>query len=244
MEIYGDEVALLVAQSGPLNGQRWAINKPIILGRDRNCDIIITDRQISRNHARIWISHAGVILEDLNSKNGTYCNGQLSVGEVLLKDGDIIQVALAQKFIFISSDATLPLNHSDLEIGTLQEPLQDMISDPKKEVRRLRLEKRSRRVWINSYDVDGQLLEKEILPPLSVSQFKLLELLYENQGKVVPRQDMITTVWGKEQALEISVQALDALVRRLRDRIAEADAIHAYIITIRGHGLRLDNPTL
>jgi DNA-binding response OmpR family regulator len=44
--------------------------------------------------------------------------------------------------------------------------------------------------------------------------------------------------------LNVSEQALDALVRRLRDRLAEIDPIHNYIITVRGHGLRLENPPL
>jgi len=30
----------------------------------------------------------------------------------------------------------------------------------------------------------------------------------------------------------------------LRDRLAELDPVHAYIVTIRGHGLRLDNPPM
>ena len=39
-------------------------------------------------------------------------------------------------------------------------------------------------------------------------------------------------------------QALDALIRRLRDRLAEADPGHEYVVTVRGHGLRLENPVL
>jgi DNA-binding winged helix-turn-helix (wHTH) protein len=31
-------------------------------------------------------------------------------------------------------------------------------------------------------------------------------------------------------------------VRRLRDRLAEVDSEHAYIVTVRGHGFRFDNP--
>jgi DNA-binding response OmpR family regulator len=61
---------------------------------------------------------------------------------------------------------------------------------------------------------------------------------------VVARKDLIKGVWGEEQAVLISEQALDALVRRLRDRLANIDPNHAFIITIRGHGLRLDNPAL
>ena len=44
--------------------------------------------------------------------------------------------------------------------------------------------------------------------------------------------------WG----MGVSEQAIDALVRRLRDRLAEVDEGHQYIVTVRGHGFRLDNP--
>jgi DNA-binding response OmpR family regulator len=99
--------------------------------------------------------------------------------------------------------------------------------------RLLRLEQRSRRVWIGN---------KEILPPLSVSQFKMLELLYDHHDQVVLRQELIASVWDEDQAVVVSEQALDALIRRLRDRLAAVDPTHAYIVTVRGHGLRLDNP--
>jgi DNA-binding response OmpR family regulator len=39
----------------------------------------------------------------------------------------------------------------------------------------------------------------------------------------------------------VSDQALGALIRRLRDRYA-LDPTHQYIDTVRGHGIRLDNP--
>lgn len=100
---------------------------------------------------------------------------------------------------------------------------------------KLRLEKRSRRVWIG---------DTELLPPLSVSQYQLLEVLYDNPGRVVTRAELIQAVWGKEDAVGISEQALDALVRRLRDRLAEIDATHQFLVTVRGHGLRLDNPVI
>jgi DNA-binding response OmpR family regulator len=144
-------------------------------------------------------------------------------GNILLQDGDVVQIALAQQFIYLSSDATLPLEASFVD-HSLTEPALP---------RRLRLDIRSRRVWID---------EVEILPPLSASQFHLLEVLYENQGDVVSRDVLINSVWGDEVANGVSEQALDALVRRLRDRIAAIDPTHSYINTIRGHGLRLENP--
>jgi DNA-binding winged helix-turn-helix (wHTH) protein len=216
----GDEVPLLIAQTGPLNGQRWSLRSSIIIGRDPSCEIVISDRQVSRRHARITLSGGGVLLEDLGSKNGTHCNGVRVEEPLILNDGDSVQVALAQKFTYLSSDATLPLEGDEIIGSTVESGL-------------LQLEKRSRRVWIG---------DQEVLPPLSVSQYKVLELLYDNPGQIVTRQQLVEVVWGEEEAITISEQALDALVRRLRDRLASIDPTHAFISTVRGHGLRLDNP--
>ncbi|MCK4725394.1 MAG: winged helix-turn-helix domain-containing protein, partial [Anaerolineales bacterium] len=60
----------------------------------------------------------------------------------------------------------------------------------------------------------------------------------------VSRKELIISVWGEEQALMVSDQALDALVRRLRERLRESKSDHAFIVTVRGHGLRLDNPLI
>jgi DNA-binding response OmpR family regulator len=59
---------------------------------------------------------------------------------------------------------------------------------------------------------------------------------------VVTRADLVAEVWGDEQSAGVTDQALDALVRRLRERIAALDSTHQYITTVRGHGIRLDNP--
>ncbi|HAY85161.1 MAG TPA: hypothetical protein DCY42_09645, partial [Chloroflexi bacterium] len=67
-----EDPPLLVAQDGPLKGQRWQLDTPIVLGREPSCDVVITDRQISRFHARLTPTLEGVILEDLGSKNGTH----------------------------------------------------------------------------------------------------------------------------------------------------------------------------
>lgn len=231
MEKNSEEVPVLVAQTGPLNGQRWPVHGPLVLGREALCDIVISDRQVSRQHARLIPSGHSILLEDLGSKNGTHHNGKPLHGSIPLQDGDVVQIALAQQFIFLNSDATVPLDINEFDFVALA----NHPNPPAELSWRLILEKRSRRIWVN-----GQ----EVLPPLSVSQFRLLELLYEQQGKVVPRQDLIAQVWGKEQAVEVSEQALDALVRRLRDRLASIDPSHSYIVTVRGHGLRLENPML
>jgi hypothetical protein len=209
-----EDYPLLIAQEGPLKGQRWQLSQTIVLGRESSCDVAIVDRQISRFHARLTPTPEGVILEDLGSKNGTYHNGNQLSSPVVLQDGDLVSVALAQQFLFLTSDATMPL----LDGG---------------KPGRLMMDQKSRRVWVN---------QLQLVPPLSAQQFKMLWLLYESQGQVVSRPDLVAAVWGDEQAAGVSDQALDALIRRLRDRLAALDPTHQYIDTVRGHGVRLDNP--
>ncbi|MGE5123869.1 MAG: FHA domain-containing protein [Acidobacteriaceae bacterium] len=222
MALDSEDFPSLVAQAGPLNGQRWSVRGDIIVGRDDACHVIIQNRQVSRYHARLVSMPEGIQLEDLGSKNGTHVNGQEVAEPVMLQDGDIIQIAYAQQFVFLSSDSTLPLETPLGESG-------ESLAVP----RLLRLDKRARRVWIGN---------EELIPPLSVSQYQLLEILSDNPGQVVSRAELVQAVWGQEDAVGISEQALDALVRRLRDRLASIDAKHQFLVTVRGHGLRLDNP--
>lgn len=207
---------ILVAQNGPLKGLRWSINQTVVVGRDANCDVVVPDRQVSRYHVRLTPGPSGVILEDLGSKNGTQHNGNVLTGAVVLQDGDMIQVAVAQEFMFLTSDATMPLD-----------------GPAPQRTGRLVLDMRSRQVWVN---------QRLLSPSLSAQQFELLWRLYQAPGEVVRRQELIAAVWGEEQSAGVTDQALDALIRRLRDRLAEMDPTHAYIVTLRGHGMRLENP--
>lgn len=206
---------LLIADEGPLKGQRWQLSETIVLGREATCNVVVSDRQISRFHARLTPTPEGITLEDLGSKNGTYHNGVMLTAPVVLQDGDRIAVGIAQQFQYLTSDATMPL----LDGG---------------KPGRLMMDQKSRRVWVR---------QQELEPPLSAQQFRLLWLLYDTQGQVVSRPDLVTAVWGDDQSAGVSDQALDALVRRLRERLAALDPGHQYIDTVRGHGIRLDNPS-
>src|SRR5262245_56257844 len=104
-----EDYPLFIAQEGPLKGQRWQLSQTLVLGRESTCDIVVADRQISRFHARLTPTTEGVILEDLGSKNGTHRNGIPLTTPVVLQDGDLVSVALAQQFLFLTSDATMPL---------------------------------------------------------------------------------------------------------------------------------------
>ena len=209
------DMPMLIVYEGELAGQRWVLDQDqVIIGRGTDCDIVLPERQVSRHHVRIERDDGGYLLRDLGSKNRTYVNGQeLSDRPYRLKDGDEIQMALCVKMGFVGADATLPL----------------ALDGPN---RGLRIDQAARKVFIGGH---------ELSPPLSLAQYRLLELLLENKDRVVSRDEIVTAVWSEEEALGVSEQAIDALVRRLRDRIVAVDPDHSYIVTVRGHGFRLEN---
>jgi DNA-binding winged helix-turn-helix (wHTH) protein len=76
---------------------------------------------------------------------------------------------------------------------------------------------------------------------LSSQQFShCLNALFIKNGEVVSREELIQAVWGDETPW-VTEQAFDALVRRLRERINQIDPDYDYVVTVRGHGLRLEN---
>ncbi len=67
----------------------------VVLGRSPDCQVVLKDFGISRNHAKLVVDEDGVRLVDLKSKNGTQVNGQ-PVIEALLRDGDRILLGKLQ----------------------------------------------------------------------------------------------------------------------------------------------------
>jgi len=206
--------ALLIAQNGMLNSKQWLIEEELVLGRDACCEVVIEDRQVSRRHARVFFMDNALYIEDLQSKNGTYVNHKRIHELTRLHEGDVIQIALIQEFLYISSDATIPLSKEQA-------------------YHLLYIDKENDTVWVKEQKVD---------PPLSIQQFTLLQCLYENMGCIVTRSEIVERVWAESSGEGISNEAIDALVRRLRYRLAEIEKDIDFIETVRGYGFRLNNP--
>ncbi|HUE85114.1 MAG TPA: FHA domain-containing protein [Vicinamibacterales bacterium] len=65
---------------------------PVVMGRAHDAGIRIDSGGVSRHHARILITDHEARVEDLDSKNGTFVNGERVIGTRLLKDGDEIRL--------------------------------------------------------------------------------------------------------------------------------------------------------
>jgi len=97
----------LVVRQGPMPGQIFELDKSeISIGRDVTNDIVINDSEVSRKHARFTLEGDRYKIEDLNSTNGTYIDGQRLIGPHLLAIGEIIMFGDNVGVIFDGEPAT------------------------------------------------------------------------------------------------------------------------------------------
>lgn len=71
--------------------ERHSLTRPLVVGRDVSCDVLVDDTTLSRRHACFAPTTAGPVVIDLNSRNGTSVNGS-PIQLAFLRDGDTIGV--------------------------------------------------------------------------------------------------------------------------------------------------------
>src|SRR5689334_21793147 len=79
--------------SGKYQGGEFPIvnDKPIIVGRSSDLDMVIVEDMVSRKHARIQMQQDQIWIEDLGSTNGTFVNGE-KIKRARLKEGDRVLI--------------------------------------------------------------------------------------------------------------------------------------------------------
>ncbi len=82
---------VLQAESGPLSGLEFGIDRPLIIGRAADCDLAMASPQLSRHHAQLEIEGEALYVADLNSVNGTRVNERRIDGRQPLYHGDRLQ---------------------------------------------------------------------------------------------------------------------------------------------------------
>jgi pSer/pThr/pTyr-binding forkhead associated (FHA) protein len=81
----------LAAMDGPLAGQRFSLSGPTEIGREAPAIPLAFDGAVSRRHATLTPSPAGVAVSDLGSSNGTFVDGQ-RVQQAMLQPGHTLRV--------------------------------------------------------------------------------------------------------------------------------------------------------
>jgi pSer/pThr/pTyr-binding forkhead associated (FHA) protein len=91
------EVARVVVEDGPDSGRAVSlgtVGRSYRVGRSADCDLVLTDDDVSREHAAFERRWDGVEVRDLGSKNGVVFDGDRLVEPRRLHDGD--EVLLGQ----------------------------------------------------------------------------------------------------------------------------------------------------
>jgi hypothetical protein len=83
---------ILEVETGPLAGQRYGLEGSVVIGRSADCDLTIPVPRISRQHARFVVEGNKLLLEDLNSSNGTSVNGIRITSVVSLNHQDKVEL--------------------------------------------------------------------------------------------------------------------------------------------------------
>jgi hypothetical protein len=67
-----------------------------VLGRAKDCDVVVADENVSRRHAEVRTTGSTWTVRDLGSTNGVKVNGHRIEGAQPLRDGDVIRLGLSE----------------------------------------------------------------------------------------------------------------------------------------------------
>jgi pSer/pThr/pTyr-binding forkhead associated (FHA) protein len=87
----------LVLHKGKKQGQICHLHREqTLVGRRRECHLRILSAEVSRRHCLLNVRNGYVSVQDLDSINGTFVNGERVVGEQVMRPGDCLGIGSAE----------------------------------------------------------------------------------------------------------------------------------------------------
>lgn len=88
-----NSIILVIHEDGKQHVLRFEkMDHDIIIGRDENCDVSLSDLTVTGRHAKLIYEKGIIIIEDHGSKNGTFVNGEQISGPNEIQEEDRIAV--------------------------------------------------------------------------------------------------------------------------------------------------------
>ena len=76
-----------------IDGKRMVVGPAgATIGRSRQCDVVLTDPNVSRQHAELRPRGGSWVLSDLGATNGVVLNGRRIAGPEVVRPGDLIEL--------------------------------------------------------------------------------------------------------------------------------------------------------
>ena len=122
----GRRTASVVVIHGETLGGRVDIeDKPVLVGRSQEADLVIAHKSVSRTHCRIWRDGTDYFIRDLGATNTTRLNDSKLSGDVVLADGD--QITIGESILkFVSQDSLEARYHEEIYQLATQDPLTEL----------------------------------------------------------------------------------------------------------------------
>jgi S-DNA-T family DNA segregation ATPase FtsK/SpoIIIE len=95
----------LAALSGPQIGRVIDVRGTFRIGRDPENRLVLDDPKVSRRHATVTARAAGaVVVDDHESLNGTWVNGERISGACALRAGDRLRIGVSEFLVTYLTD--------------------------------------------------------------------------------------------------------------------------------------------
>jgi len=111
-------MTVLIVERGADSGKRIVLAQfPITIGRDATNSVVLDDEEVSRFHLRIKRRGRLFICEDLESRNGTFINGDRVLNSIL-QNNDKLLVG-STEFQFVTSEPNIQLTNEILQFDMI-----------------------------------------------------------------------------------------------------------------------------
>src|ERR1043166_1075247 len=87
-----DEMKLIIEDDEGRKTVVPLVRDEITIGRQEGNTIRLTERNVSRRHARLVKEDGRIVIEDLGSYNGVRVNGEKISGPTRIKEGDLVEI--------------------------------------------------------------------------------------------------------------------------------------------------------
>jgi len=219
--------ACVVVIHGEGLGRRADIDeKPVLVGRSQEADLVIVHRSVSREHCRIWREGDGYRIRDLGATNTTRLNEKRIESDLTLADGD--QVIVGESILkFISQDSVEARYHEEIYQLATHDALTDLLN------RRHFIELADNeiaRAIRHGRQLSVCILDVDLFKPVNdryghIAGDEVLRQIAALLRKHARNDDIAARIGGEEFALlvpECDAEAARVFAERLRETIATA----------------------
>ncbi|MCK6547479.1 diguanylate cyclase [Myxococcota bacterium] len=223
--------AALICISGRSIGQMFVLSKEeTTIGRAPECDVFLDDEGVSRHHAKIIRQEDTLIVMDLGSTNGTYCEGE-RIQVLTLDDGMKVQVGTATILQFRYQDQRELQFHAQMQTFKTHDPMTEAYN---------------KRAFLTEIDKEAGFAKRHGQPlslvMFDLDHFKRVNDTYGHQagdlvirsvarkvGQTIRKEDIFARYGGEEFALLLRNTSLEGafiIAERIRRAIEDLEILH------------------